>query len=332
MTVAAGRSRAQVFGGARRGGCCADQRRVVTKLLRLCGFFAGTFVATSPCFLASVASGSPYSEAVLTDSPVAYYRFEDVASSNGSTMLNSGTSGASINGIYNGSDFSLVGNSFNGGSNSLGNAVDVANLTNVNYIRVPDNNSLDLTTAATLEAWISAPSAAVAANTYARIFDKARSSAYMLFLNASTGQPTVQSGSNQLAYAQDVRGGGWTHVVATFDNTVGWRMYIDGTLVASNANTTTLQTNTAPLDLFKDPMSTTGDRYTGQADEIAIYSTALSPERVLAHYTAASQVAAVPEPSTLLMAAAVASLGGGALFFRRRTTQKRTPPTRRSAL
>lgn len=332
MTVAACRSRAQVCGDARQRRFWAAQRLVVSTVLRLCGFFAGAFAATPPCFLASVASGSPYSEAVLTDSPVAYYRFEDVASSNGSTMLNSGSTGAAINGIYNGSDFSLVGNSFNGGSNSLGNAVDVANLTNVNYIRVPDNNSLDLTTAATLEAWISAPSAAVAANTYARIFDKARSSAYMLFLNGNSGQPTVQSGSDLLAYVQDVRGSGWTHVVATFDNTVGWRMYIDGTLVASNANTTTLQTNTAPLDLFKDPMSSTGDRYTGQADEIAIYSTALSPERVLAHYTAASQVAAVPEPSTSLMAAAAASLGGAVLVYRRRTPQKRTPPTRRSAL
>lgn len=272
--------------------------------------------------LAGPASGSPYSDAVLSDSPVAYYRFEDASSSDGSTAANSASTGSAINGTYNGPDMTLVGNSFNGGTNGLGNAIDLANLSTINYVRVLDHSSLDLTTAATLEAWINAPSAAVASNTYARILDKARSTSYMLFLNASSGQPTVQNGGHTIGDTEDLRGGGWTHVVATFDSTVGWRMYVDGVLAASDSNTTPLATNNEALDLFKDPMSLTGDRYTGQADEIAIYNTALSADRILAHYNAASIAAAVPEPSTLALTAAAGVIACGACRRRRWLTRR----------
>ena len=280
---------------------------------------------------------SPYSSAVLADSPVAYYRFEDGASTNGSTAVNSGSTGSAINGVYNGTGMTLVANTFNGGANGLGNAIDLANLSSVNYVRVPDHNDLDLTTSATLEAWINAPSASTAANTWARILDKARSTSYMLFLDATTGRPAEQNASHTLVDDQDVRGGGWTHVVATFDSNVGWKMYVNGVLSVSDTNKTVLQTNSNVLDLFKDPLSTI-DRYTGQADEIAIYSTALSAEQVLTHYTAASQIATVPEPSTaVLMAASAASLGI-APFVRRlrvrsvRVRRRATAATRRSAL
>jgi len=87
--------------------------------------------------------------------------------------------------------------------------------------------------------------------------------------------------------AGDLGGPSWIHLAATYDGTT-WRMFRNGAQVASQAG---------PIGAL--PTGNNGDwavgsvgngwaqNYTGEVDEVAIYNTALSAERIAAHYAAA---------------------------------------------
>lgn len=241
--------------------------------------------------LAGQAQASLYSSAVLADNPVAYYRFEDAGSTNGSTAANSASTGSAIDGTYTGSGLNLLANGYHA---NLGNAVDVST---GSYVLATNNAALDLTTGATLEAWINT----TFTNTFARVISKERTEAYQLYFNNNTGRIGVENsltgGGHTLFTPNSILNTSWRHVVATFDSSVGWKIYLDGNEVASDSNTTLIGTNSDPLNLFRDANG--GDFFTGQADEIAIYNYALSEARIDAHYEAAS---AVPEPSSFVLA------------------------------
>lgn len=83
----------------------------------------------------------------------------------------------------------------------------------------------------------------------------------------------------------------WHHVVATIGSS-GMRLYVDGTLRASNANTGSENFNgywRIGFDNLNGWGPTTPSRYhfTGTIDDVAIYPTQLTATRVQAHYTAA---------------------------------------------
>ena len=262
------------------------------------------------------AAFNTYAEVVLADNPVAYYRFEDSSTNNLDTASNSGSSGSVLDGEYKGSNFSQIDNDFNSGVNSLGSALNVGNDSGTNYVKIDDHNDLDFTTALSIEAWVNLP--ASSSNTYSRILDKNRASSYMLYLYVSTGQPAVEGSGGRIVSSEDIRGDGWTHIVSTYEGGVGWSFYLNGELqtntTISSSFPNSLNTNTSQLNLFSDPASGGfGDRLTGLVDEIALYDTTLSAERVLAHYSAA---AAVPEASSYALL--LGGLALGLVALRRR--------------
>jgi hypothetical protein len=82
----------------------------------------------------------------------------------------------------------------------------------------------------------------------------------------------------------------WRHVAVTYDGT-DWRFYLDGALfdtvsgAGAHALSTGVTNQVFRVGALGDPSS--GDRWRGWIDEVALYGTALSGARIAAHYAAA---------------------------------------------
>lgn len=104
----------------------------------------------------------------------------------------------------------------------------------------------------------------------------------------SDGRMTFGVWSTQahtISTPQPVNDGAWHHAVATFGSD-GMKLYLDGQLVADNANTKS--------DRYQGYWRLGTDRtwsgeggYVGSLDESAVYNTVLTPQQVAAHHAAA---------------------------------------------
>ena len=85
------------------------------------------------------------------------------------------------------------------------------------------------------------------------------------------------------------RDGQWHHAVATLSGD-GMKLYVDGVLRASRADTTTAQSYSGYWRIANDNWSGwsggSSSQFEGSLDEVAIYGEALPADRVSAHYTA----------------------------------------------
>ncbi|WP_456600671.1 PKD domain-containing protein, partial [Blastococcus sp. SYSU DS0616] len=80
--------------------------------------------------------------------------------------------------------------------------------------------------------------------------------------------------------------GQWHHVAATLDSQ-GMALYVDGELVASRSGGLSPQPYSGYLRVGSDRAMGGASTFTGEIDEVALYQTALSAERVAAHAGAA---------------------------------------------
>ena len=147
-------------------------------------------------------------------------------------------------------------------------------------VRVADSHSLDLTTAATFEAWIH-PTVRPAG--WRTILQK-EVDAY--FFTASGGgnggQPTSGGtlGGQCCAFVTAPSAlpvNTWTHVAATYDGT-RLRFYVNGNLVASLAASGAYQVNTGPLWIGGNAVY--GEHFKGKLDDVRIYNRALSQSEI----------------------------------------------------
>jgi len=79
--------------------------------------------------------------------------------------------------------------------------------------------------------------------------------------------------------------GAFAHVVATYDGATT-RTFVDGALVGTMPDTRPMPAYSTPLQIGA---SVTGNYIAGTIDEVAIYDTALTSERIAAHRDAASR-------------------------------------------
>jgi Concanavalin A-like lectin/glucanases superfamily/CARDB/Bacterial TSP3 repeat len=167
------------------------------------------------------------------------------------------------------------------------------------YVQVPDSNSLDLSSALTLSAWV-CPSQLT--NHEATVASKPRAptgtgyamSMYGpnvgLALNNDTFNWTVESPRAEQTNV-------WVHIAATFDgHTV--RIYADGTLQTEQTHTSfTLLNSSQPLYIGTEGITNwggEGDRnFRGKIDDVRIYNRALSATEVQALYNVGSGQPAV---------------------------------------
>jgi hypothetical protein len=195
---------------------------------------------------------------------VGYYRFNEGSGTNsGNSCTNtSGIDGTLTNGP------AWVSSPVQYAANAL--SFDGTN----DYVSIPDDNALDITTAITLEAWVYATKNSGVQN----VISKSSNSAN----NGYIFPRTDDGWAHAVVYLQV--GGGWQtlsavypslnawhHLAATYDGAT-MKLYIDGTLAASRAQTGTITTNANPLALGNQ----TGfsEYFGGYGDEFRIWNVA----------------------------------------------------------
>lgn len=228
----------------------------------------------SGCPTASVAS-SAYTQAVLADHPLGYWRLDEPCKGPVSDLSGHGISGETLGGVTPGQPGALhsdtgTATAFDGQSG----AISLGDPTSLQPAQV------------SVEAWVKTTSTPNAVNTILR----KRFYGYDLYLNAS-GQPTFSiDDSNATPWLVQgptpVADGTWHYLVGTYDG-MDVRLYVDGALVRTRpAGTIYYQPDLVAIG--RDG-GYAGSYFTGQIDEVAIYGAALSQTQVQAHYTAGSK-------------------------------------------
>lgn len=213
-----------------------------------------------------------YTEAVLTDGPVAWWRLDDTTTP---VALDSGPSG------YDGTYLAGV-------------VVDQPGIAGTSALfdgaqgRVETLDVLDFEDGATfsIEAWINTTDTEgfIAGKL---MHDGMSFHGWMLVYNDTTGFRFHRHGSTSVAGAIGVAPPGtWAHVVGTFDGATA-RLYVNGALADLKDNQQpTVMNHDEP---FTIAMGDNWGRLGGSIDEVAVYDHALTPTRVEAHYTAATR-------------------------------------------
>ena len=149
-------------------------------------------------------------------------------------------------------------------------------------ISVPDANSLDLTNAMTLEAWVRP----TASGNYRTVMLKetAGNLVYALYASSTFGGSGVQRPSawifaDGLGPTTALPVNTWSHIATTYDRT-NWRFYVNGVQVATRAYAPAIQTSTGALRIGGNNIW--AEWFAGQIDEVRLYDRALSAAEVVA--------------------------------------------------
>jgi hypothetical protein len=217
---------------------------------------------------------APLPTATATASgPVALWHFEERG---GTTVGDS--SGFSNNGVAQ--------NGMGWTSGQVGGAGSFDGLDD--QVSVPDSSSLSVTgPALTLEAWVRP----TAVNGYRVLIHKELQYSLAIYNGQLTYADSATWSYATLGYYGSIPMGTWSHVAVTFDGSL-LRYYINGTEVGTQAHSGSLSATTNPVCLGSYNCSSL--RFAGGLDEVAVYSRALSPTEVYAHYISGLASPATP--------------------------------------
>jgi hypothetical protein len=195
---------------------------------------------------------------------VAYYRMNE---GSGTTMANSHAAVTGIDGtLVNGPAWTASPVQYASNALSFDGADD--------HMIIPDDNTLDITTAITLEAWCYAIKNSGVQN----VISKSNNSS-----NNGYIFPRTDNGWANVVIYIHIAGGwktlsapypslnAWHHLAATYDG-ASINLYINGVLAASMAQTGAITTNGNPLALGSQPGF--GEYFGGYADEMRIWNVA----------------------------------------------------------
>lgn len=231
----------------------------------------------------SVDAGSKYVDQVLADAPLAYYRLDE----------GGGTIATDSSGF--GRDCTYVGGVSFGAKGAIANDTSTAVTFdgNTGWVDCGQLFAFSGTAPFTVEMWIHA----TIDGTYRGIFgknafdvDAATSGtgvhAYISSLQPDAGdnhitfERLIDSQTKEAAYALGIPQTGWIHMVAIYD-AANVRLYVNATLGGSGTSSSSIAATSNPF-LFGSANAYTP--FNGSIDEVAIYATALAPNRILAHY------------------------------------------------
>ena len=256
---------------------------------------AGAIAALVLALGASPVSAADYSTTVLSDGPVAYYRFSDgVTAPVTDQAINLGSLGAAANGNYNNALHPVPGA-------LVGSAATAARVSGGQNVSIPYNAGLNTGSAFAVEGWFR-PAAANTGGTLTCAISSVQvaspRSGWLIYQSA-TGWNFRTYNQNGTATAVNITGGGvpvvgqWYHVVAVWDGTVG-RLFVNGALVATSPATTFVANPNTPFAIGM--RSDAAFVWAGDADEVAYYDFITpSAAQIAAHY--ANGISAAPSPS-----------------------------------
>jgi hypothetical protein len=221
------------------------------------------------------ALSSPYANAVAADGPVSYWRLGESAGTVAADSMATNT-GAYLHGVTLRSSSLLPSDSAN-----LAASFDGAD----DIVSVPSSDSLRLTNAVSVEAWIR-PTAIPASGSFASLATKAES--YSLQMNGPLLEfTTMRNGTRRRvqAAAGAIVAGQAYHVVGTFDGATQ-RLYINGAQVASAAFSGAISVNSNRLVLGS--WDAASEFFSGTLDDVAVYAKVLTAAQIASHYSRAT--------------------------------------------
>ena len=159
------------------------------------------------------------------------------------------------------------------------------------YVEVSDDESLDITDAITIEAWVKAESANFGTDWIRSIIKK--DYAYILRIEEGTNKLSFHVWTNNTADSQcevslSWTTGEWYHVVGTYDGSYQ-RIYRNSQVVQTKELTGTIDTSTK--NFLIGGITTGAEQLHGLIDEVRIYNRALSEEEIRYHYNRGAPVA-----------------------------------------
>jgi hypothetical protein len=154
------------------------------------------------------------------------------------------------------------------------------------YVLVPDENSLDITSAITLAAWVK-PGKVGTQNIIKKAigtgapggYELSLSSGGIVFIRLNGGTTTTTRLDSTITYPTD---GTWMHIAATTDGTA-IKVYINGALNTSKTvSAFTINTNATNVGIGAEMATTPLNFFQGVIDDARIYNRALSASEILA--------------------------------------------------
>ena len=147
------------------------------------------------------------------------------------------------------------------------------------WVTVPDHASLDLTTGATVMAWVYP----TALSSYRTVVMKETVGGAAYYLYSGPGDLAMGGGGFAGGQYRETSGGAvlplntWTHLATTYDG-ANIRVYRNGALVATLASTGPFDQSNSPLRLGGN--STWSEWWSGRIDEVRVYNRALSAAEI----------------------------------------------------
>lgn len=239
---------------------------------------------------AAFTASADYQSTILSDSPSGYWRLGEFgvgqmpAITAGDIANNSGTGGAALNGYY------LYDTAHPGAGALAGSADGAAAFDGFkNRVDVPYTPLLG-SSAFSFELWVKLTNASTRALSPISFRDTNAQRGFVLYaFNGSTNWQFLTYSNNvsySLVSSNGIQLDAWTHVAGTFNGSV-MRLFINGAEAGAPVTNSSYTPNTAaPLRIGAGNNHTTvGDFFwPGSIDEAALYTSALDPARILAHY------------------------------------------------
>ena len=227
-----------------------------------------------------------YVEEVMADNPIGYWRFEETNTNPAADSSGNGRDGTYMPGVISG---------VSGGAALIGGKSAEFDGT-TGFIDLPGSWGGAAMTEMTVEAWVN--NSDPITGTFQTILAGHNPNAFAHFSLHSAGNSGVYTpGFVSVPIVPATPTDTWRHVVMTAKSGET-KVYLDGVQVGATT-TTAFDSITASnnVDIGLGHVNTRW--FKGLMDEVAIYDTALSQERVVAHFEAGNT--AIPEPSTFVL-------------------------------